>query len=147
MTGDDERTPMTATTYGGVHRALKQLRGSAVGRPCIAPGCGEPSKGWGLVGRPTTIGVDSRRRIVRYSQFADDYEPLCNRHNSLLDGGGSWSLCPKGHVRALWGQGKTGGCLGCSREDSYRRYRRNKTSRQQAGTTPAPGIELEQNGG
>lgn len=114
----DERT--TARTYAGVHRALKRLRGSAVGKPCAA-GCGRLADGWGLVSSPTHIGPHpDHGRTVRWSIRLDDYAPLCRSCNNLRDHGGTWALCPHGHARIAWGR-SGGRCRGCRRNAERRR--------------------------
>lgn len=120
---------MSVHTYERMHRFLRESRGSAVGHPCVAPGCDRPATGWGLIGRPTTIdsyGGD----LVRFSKHPEDYAPLCSRHNSQRDGGGDWLLCPHGHVRAVWGATAKGYCRGCDR------VRKRKP---RAATTESPG--------
>lgn len=136
----------TARTYGGVHRALIRERGSPVGRPCAAPGCEEPSTGWGLTTHPTTIGVNGHGHLVRFSTNLDAYEPLCRSHNAQRDHGGNWLRCPQGHDRATWGADAAGTCRGCKREHDRRRYAL-KTSTPTGADHAQQGIHLEQNGG
>lgn len=124
-----------AATYAGVHRALRRLRGSAVGKSCAAPGCRRLADGWGLITRqPTHIGPHpDHGRTVRYSvRIFTDYAPLCSSCNNLRDHGGTWTLCPAGHARIAWGR-SGGKCRGC-RRDAERRRRAAK----RAGATTGP---------
>lgn len=132
---------MTARTYKGVHRALRAARGSAVGRPCEGPDCDRPATGWGLVGHPTQFGYQADGRAVSWSLDLDAYAPLCTRHNSQKDGGGNWTLCPRGHARIAWGTDGHGHCLGCKRERDREYARRRRTSRQTAGTIAQQGTD------
>jgi hypothetical protein len=120
-------------TYAGVHRLLKRHRGSAVGKPCAAPGCGRLADGWGLVGLPTHIGPHpDHGRTVRWSiRIFTDYAPLCRSCNNLRDHGGTWALCPAGHSRVAWGR-SGGRCAGCRRE-ARRRGRAASRGAAQAG--------------
>lgn len=136
---------MSARTYAGVHKALRRVRGSAVGKRCAHPECDRSAQGWGLVGHPTTIGTVDGGRLVRFSTDLDAYAPLCARHNAQRDHGGNWTACPKGHVRTVWGTDATGTCRGCNRE-YMRAYRARSTSRHMAGTTPTPGIDNPERG-
>lgn len=138
-------TTTQARTYGGVHKALIRHRGSAVGRPCAAPGCTSTASGWGLIEHPTTIGA-AGGKVLRFSTDLDAYAPTCTRHNSQRDHGGNWTLCPKGHVRAVWGTDSTGTCRGCNRE-YMREYRRRKTSTPTGADHAHQGTITEQNGG
>lgn len=128
----DEHT--TARTYAGVHRALKRLRGSAVGQPCAA-GCGRTADGWGLVAHPTHIGPHpDHGRTVRWSiRIFTDYAPLCSSCNNLRDHGGSWTFCPHGHSRLAFGR-SGGKCRGCRRDAERRKRAARRTG---ATTTPA----------
>lgn len=108
--------------YARVHRELVDARGDAIGRPCAAPGCTRLADGWGLVGDATHYGEDSHGKAVRWSTDLNDYAPLCDSHNALLDHGGDWLYCPRGHYRATWGRAKNGHCRGCHRERA-REYR------------------------
>ncbi|OIU87674.1 hypothetical protein BFN01_08345 [Microbacterium sp. AR7-10] len=107
----------TARTYAGAHRTLKRLRGSAVGKPCAAPGCRRLADGWGLIGHPTHIGPHpDHGRTVRWSiRIFTDYAPLCSSCNNLRDHGGSWDFCPRGHSRLAYGR-SGGKCRGCRRD-------------------------------
>lgn len=102
-------------TYDGVHHRLVKTRGSAVGLPCSHPTCERPSSGWALLDHPTHIVVNSHGKPVRLSTDLDAYGPACARHNAQLDHGGNWTLCPHGHVRAVWGTDSKGTCRGCNR--------------------------------
>lgn len=135
---------MTKSTYSGVHRALRAARGSAVGRPCEGPDCDRLATGWGLIGHPTTFGMNGDKS-VRWSNDLDAYAPLCTRHNSQRDRGGSWTLCPRGHARIAWGADRGGNCRGCVRERAREYYA--KTSRRMAGNHAQQGTITEQNGG
>lgn len=110
-----------ARTYGGVHRALRRFRGSAVGKPCAA-GCGRLADGWGLIGHPTHIGPHpDHGRTVRWSvRIFTDYAPLCSSCNNLRDHGGSWTFCAHGHSRLAFGR-SGGKCRGCRRDAERRR--------------------------
>lgn len=136
---------MTARTYGSVHEALRRERGSAVGKPCAAPGCGRPANGWGLTTRPTSFSAKAGAALG-YSTDLDAYAPLCASHNAQRDHGGDWHSCPRGHVRLVWGTTNGGHCRGCRREWS-REYNARQKSRRLAGSTPTPGTITEQNGG
>ena len=107
-----------STGYQRVHATLVHEYGSAVGRPCVAPGCTRLADGWALVGEPTNWGEksDSERRIVRWSTDLRDYAPCCDSHNHQLDRGGDWQHCPRGHYRATWGVDSKRECKGCRRE-------------------------------
>ena len=133
-----------ARTYTGIHKALRRERGSAVGEPCAAPHCDRLATGWGLVARPTTIGATGGK-LVRFSTDLDAYEPTCTSHNAQRDHGGNWTLCPKGHVRSVWGTDSTGTCRGCNRE-YMRGYRRRKTSPPTGEDHAHTGTITEQNG-
>jgi hypothetical protein len=63
-------------------------------------------------------------RAVRWSTDLDDYAPLCDSHNALLDHGGDWEMCPRGHVRVVWGKKPNGHCRGCARVQERARRRR-----------------------
>lgn len=114
--------------YQELHRKLRSVRGNAVGRPCIAPGCTRLADGWGLLGESSCYGEDGRAR-VRWSKDLDDYAPMCASHNAQLDRGGDWELCPSGHHRATWGTTTNGSCRGCSRESSRAAYARRREAR------------------
>ena len=103
-----------ASTYRGVHEALVQARGSAVGRPCH--GCGLPARGWMRIGPATHIGRNSHGKRVKWSTDLSAYAPGCARCNARADHGGSLALCPRKHVRAAWGTTPKGECRGCVRE-------------------------------
>lgn len=132
LAGCEPTTPHRS--YDAVHQALKRVRGSAVGRQCAAPGCDRPATGWALVGHPTHLGTDARGHRRRWSVHLDAYSETCSRHNSQLDRGGSWTLCPQGHARVAWGVNASGWCNGCSREDSRRRMTARRAAR---ASTPA----------
>lgn len=103
--------------YNRVHYLLRRDRGSAVGRACIVPGCRRLADGWGLVGEATHYGEKGGDgKPVRWSTDLNDYAPLCNSHNSQLDGGGDLLMCPSGHVRLTWGTTGKSECRGCVRE-------------------------------
>lgn len=106
------------TGYQRVHETLVREYGSAVGRPCVAPGCTRLANGWALVGEPTNWGEKSGSdaRIVRWSTDLRDYAPCCHTHNHQLDRGGDWQHCPRGHYRATWGVDSKSECKGCRRE-------------------------------
>ena len=125
-----------ARSYDGMHRFLRRVRGSAVGKPCVAPDCTRLADGWGLVGHPTHLGVESHGRPVRWSVRLRDYAPLCARHNSQRDSGGSWAMCPQGHARAAWGTDARGTCRGCKREHE-RRLRASKRAARAAAQAGA----------
>jgi hypothetical protein len=131
------------TGYSATHTALRKARGSAIGRPCAAPDCTDPARGWGLVGHPTNFGYEGGK--VRWSKDQDAYAPLCTRHNSQKDGGGNWALCPRGHARIAWGTDSGGHCIGCQRE-RHRERRALQKSRRLAGSTPTKGTNHTQNG-
>lgn len=77
-----------------MHEMLRRKFGSAVGRPCAAPGCRRLADGWGLVGDATHYGEKGRDgKIVRGSTDPSDYAPLCFSHNAQLDRGGDWQHC------------------------------------------------------
>lgn len=130
---------MNARTYEGVHQELRRRRGSAVGLPCAHPTCDLPAIGWGLLGHPTNIGYDSHGTVVKWSTDYDAYVPMCRRHNSQRDGGGNWTLCPRGHARIAWGTTPNGMCRGCRRAVDREARARRKTSRQTARTTAQTG--------
>lgn len=132
---------MTARTYEGVHYELRRRHGSAVGLPCAHPTCDRPAIGWGLLGHPTNIGYNSRGTVVKWSTNYDDYVPMCRTHNSQRDGGGNWTLCPRGHARIAWGTVPNGACRGCRREWDREARARRKTSRQSAGTIAQQGTD------
>lgn len=113
------------TGYQRMHEMLAREFGSAVGRPCVAPGCTRLADGWGLVGEATHYGEKNvgGTQIVRWSNDPKDYSPLCYSHNAQLDHGGDWLMCPRGHVRITWGADPDGGCRGCRRE-RLREYKR-----------------------
>ncbi len=124
------------TGYRRVHADLLRLRGSAVGLPCVAPGCTRLADGWALVGEPTNWGEKSEggAKIVRWSTDLRDYAPCCDSHNHQLDAGGDWQHCPKGHYRLTWGVDAKGECRGCRRERRRRlradpAYRARETAR------------------
>lgn len=129
--GDEQAT--TARSYAGVHRALRRLRGSAVGQPCAA-GCGRLADGWGLTGHPSHIGPHpDHGRTVRWSvRILTDYAPLCSSCNNLRDHGGSWTFCPHGHSRLAFGRSGDR-CRGCRRDADHRRR-----AAKRAGATTAP---------
>ncbi|QMU98212.1 hypothetical protein FVO59_14225 [Microbacterium esteraromaticum] len=103
--------------YNRVHYLLRRDRGSAVGRPCVVPGCARLADGWGLVGEATHYGEKGGDgKPVRWSTDLNDYAPLCYSHNSQLDRGGDLLMCPRGHVRLTWGVTSNGECVGCRRE-------------------------------
>lgn len=103
--------------YNRVHYLLRRDRGSAVGRPCIVPGCRRLADGWGLVGEATHYGEKGGdNKPVRWSTDLNDYAPLCYSHNAQLDGGGDLLMCPRGHVRITWGTTGKSECRGCVRE-------------------------------
>ena len=105
--------------YNRVHYLLRRDRGSAVGRPCVVPGCTRLADGWGLVGEATHYGEKGGDdKPVRWSTDLNDYAPLCYSHNAQLDRGGDLLMCPRGHVRITWGVTGKGECRGCSRERS-----------------------------
>lgn len=108
------------TGYQRMHEMLANEFGSAVGRPCVAPGCARLADGWGLIGEATHYGEKhvGGTAIVRWSNDPNDYAPLCYSHNAQLDHGGDWLMCPRGHVRITWGVTGKGECRGCSRERS-----------------------------
>lgn len=113
------------TGYQRMHEMLAREFGSAVGRPCVAPGCTRLADGWGLVGEATHYGEKNvgGTQIVRWSNDPKDYAPLCYSHNAQLDHGGDWLMCPRGHVRITWGADPDGGCRRCRRE-RLREYKR-----------------------
>lgn len=127
LAGCEPATP--PRSYAAVHQALRRVRGSAIGTPCAAPGCDRPATGWALVGRPTHLDTDARGRNCRWSVHLDAYAQTCSRHNSQLDRGGSWTLCPHGHARIAWGVNASGWCKGCSREDNRRRRAARRAAR------------------
>lgn len=137
---------MTARTCAGVHHELRRRRGSAVGLPCAHPECYRPAAGWGLLGHPTNIGYDSRGKVVKWSTDLGDYAPMCRSHNGQRDGGGNWTLCPRGHARIAWGTTPNGQCRGCRREWDREARSRRKTSRPTAGTKPTPGADNTERG-
>lgn len=104
--------------YRRMHDMLVREYGSAVGRPCFAPGCRRLADGWGLVGEASHYGEKDvgGTKIVRWSTDPKDYAPLCFSHNAQLDGGGDWQHCPKGHYRLTWGVDVKSECVGCRRE-------------------------------
>jgi len=108
-------------SYGAVHSALRRRYGSAIGRPCAAPGCDAPATGHALIGRATHIGVDSHGKRVKWSTDLDAYAPTCTSHNGQRDHGGSWTMCKHGHVRLAWGVTAKGYCRGCVRQRPRRR--------------------------
>lgn len=113
------------TGYQRMHEMFAREFGSAVGRPCVAPGCTRLADGWGLVGEATHYGEKNvgGTQIVRWSNDPKDYAPLCYSHNAQLDHGGDWLMCPRSHVRITWGADPDGGCRGCRRE-RLREYKR-----------------------
>lgn len=131
---------MSGATYDRLHRDLIAERGSAVGAPCSYPTCERPSTGWALLGHPTRIVLNSHGKTVRMSLSLDDYGPACAKHNAQLDHGGNWTLCPHGHVRAVWGTDSKGSCRGCQR------HRHRKTTRNTVGTTPTQGTDNTEGG-
>lgn len=108
--------------YRLIHDELKDRRGSAIGLPCVAPDCRRLADGWGLVGEASHYGEDSLGRAVRWSNDLNDYAPLCDSHNNLLDRGGDWLYCPNGHYRATFGTHRNGRCKGCTRDSLRARY-------------------------
>lgn len=106
---------MNAPRYDSLHRRLIRERGSAVGAPCAHPTCDRPASGWALLGHPTHIVINSHGKPARLSTDLDAYGPACASHNAQKDHGGNWSLCPHGHVRAVWGTDSKGTCRGCTR--------------------------------
>ncbi|MBF0673175.1 MAG: hypothetical protein IR160_11390 [Salinibacterium sp.] len=122
--------------YQAIHAELRARRGSAVGLPCVAPGCSRLADGWALVGEATNWGEksDSEDKIVRWSTDLNDYAPCCDSHNHQLDKGGDWLYCPRGHYRTTWGVDSKGECQGCRRERRRRlradpEYRARETAR------------------
>lgn len=112
--------------YGDVHDALRRQFGSAVGRPCVVPGCRRLADGWGLVGEATNYGEKKDGTRVRWSTDLKDYAPLCYSHNAQLDRGGDLLMCPRGHVRITWGKDPHNSeCVGCRRE-RLREYKRRR---------------------
>lgn len=103
-----------ARTYDSVRKALN--RGRARGQECAHPECDRPATGWALIGHPTHIGLNSHGKKVRFSIHLDAYRVTCSKHNAQHDKGGSWTLCPHGHVRAAWGVDTRGTCKGCVRD-------------------------------
>lgn len=132
---------MTARTYEGVHHELHRRRGSAVGLPCAHPDCDTPAIGWGLLGHPTNIGYNQRGTVVKWSTNYEDYVPMCRSHNGQRDGGGNWTLCPRGHARIAFGTTPSGACRGCRREWDREARARRKTSRQTAGIIAQQGTD------
>lgn len=116
------------TGYRIMHEMLRREFGSAVGRPCAAPGCRRLADGWGLVGEASHFGEKGadESKIVRWSNDPNDYAPLCYSHNAQLDHGGDWLMCPSGHVRITWGVDPDGGCRGCRRERLREHKRRRR---------------------
>lgn len=114
--------------YRAIHAELRETRGSAVGLPCVAPGCTRLADGWALVGDATNWGEknDSDSRIVRWSTDLRDYAPCCDSHNHQLDKGGDWQHCPYGHYRLTFGTDPDGGCRGCRRERLREHKRRRR---------------------
>lgn len=132
--------------YSATHKALKRERGSAIGQPCAAPDCTALADGWGLIAHPTVFGTESGRP-VSWSRDLRDYAPLCKSHNGQKDGGGNWTRCPRGHVRAVWGTTPSGHCRGCARERSREARARRKTSTPTGADHAHQGTITEQNGG
>lgn len=124
------------TGYRRMHEMLVREFGSAVGRPCAAPGCRRLADGWGLVGEATHYGEKGGdEKIVRWSTDPNDYAPLCYSHNAQLDRGGDWQHCPRGHYRLTFGTDADGGCRGCRRDRSRARradpeYRARENARE-----------------
>lgn len=117
------------TGYRIMHETLRREHGSAVGRPCAAPGCRRLADGWGLVGDATHYGEKGGDgKLVRWSTDPNDYAPLCYSHNAQLDRGGDWQHCPRGHYRLTFGADPDGGCRGC-RRDRARARRANPAYR------------------
>jgi hypothetical protein len=102
--------------YARLHKELIDARGDAIGRACAAPGCTRLADGWGLVGEASHYGEDSHGRAVRWSTDLNDYAPLCDSHNALLDHGGDWLYCPQGHYRPTFSTSANGRCRACDRE-------------------------------
>ncbi|MGY1551586.1 hypothetical protein ACW5CM_07340 [Microbacterium sp. A588] len=105
------------TGYRRMHEMLVREFGSAVGRPCVAPGCTRLADGWGLVGEASHYGEKGGDdKIVRWSTDPNDYAPVCYSHNAQLDRGGDWQHCPRGHYRLTWGTDTKSECRGCARD-------------------------------
>lgn len=120
---------MNRGSYKQIHDRLEHERGRAVGMPCVAPGCTRLADGWGLrSGEATHFGEDYYGRAVKWSTDLAAYSPMCMHHNRLLDGGGDWDHCPRGHYRATFGTYPNGQCRGCSRSAS-REHRRRAAAR------------------
>lgn len=116
------------TGYRIMHEMLRREFGSAVGRPCAAPGCRRLADGWGLVGEASHYGEKGGDgKIVRWSTDPKDYAPLCFSHNAQLDRGGDWQHCPRGHYRLTFGTDADGGCRGCRRDRLREHKRRRRT--------------------
>lgn len=108
--------------YNRVHYLLRREFGSAVGRPCVAPGCRRLADGWGLVGDATHYGEKGGDgKPVRWPTDLNDYAPLCHSHNVQLDHGGDWQHCPRGHYRFTWGTDSKSECRGCGRDRRHAR--------------------------
>lgn len=78
---------------------------------------------------------------MKWSTNYEDYVPMCRSHNGQRDGGGNWTLCPRGHARIAFGTTPSGACRGCRREWDREARARRKTSRQTAGTIAQQGTD------
>lgn len=114
---------MPSTRYDSIHSRLRYQRGPAKNHVCVVAGCDDRASNWAWDRTgPSLSGEDHLGISITWGTDLTTYYPMCRKHASMMDRGGTLTHCPNGHGRSEVGTTKQGKCAACHREYNAHRY-------------------------